>query len=109
MKKISLLLILLLGLIGIQVSGKWFQQKTMYSKALKQEKTYYVGLPQGYNAADTNQKYPVIVFLHGASVTATEMVNTLEPFLDSFFTKILFDKLFKVMTEKKSVLRLIKK
>ena len=78
MKKTTLLLILLLGLISIQVSGKWFQQKTIYSKALKQEKTYYVGLPQGYNAADATKKYPVIVFLHGASTTATEMVNTLE-------------------------------
>ena len=97
MKKTTLLLILLLGLISIQVSGKWFQQKILYSKALKQEKTYYVGLPQGYNAADTNQKYPVIVFLHGASTTATEMVNTLEPFLENFFTKLFFDKLFKVI------------
>lgn len=97
MKKTTLLLILLLSLISIQVSGKWFQQKTIYSKALKQEKTYYVGLPQGYNAADATKKYPVIVFLHGASVTATEIVNTLEPFLDNFFTKILFDKLFKVI------------
>jgi S-formylglutathione hydrolase FrmB len=78
MKKTTLLLILLLGLISIQVSGKWFQQKTIYSKALKQEKTYYVGLPQGYNAADASKKYPVIVFLHGASTTATEMVNTIE-------------------------------
>ncbi|MDP3431424.1 MAG: alpha/beta hydrolase-fold protein [Bacteroidota bacterium] len=97
MKKNTLLLILLLGLISIQVSGKWFQQKNIYSKALKQEKTYYVGLPQGYNAADASKKYPVIVFLHGASTTATEMVNTLEPFLENFFTKILFDKLFKVI------------
>ena len=97
MKKITILLILLLGLISIQVSGKWFQQKTIYSKALQQEKTYYIGLPQGYNASDINTKYPVIVFLHGASVTATEMVNSLEPFLDNFFTKILFDKLFKVI------------
>lgn len=78
MKKISILLILLLGLTSIQVSGKWFQQKTIYSKALKQEKTYFVSLPKGYNASDTTTKYPVIIFLHGASVTATEMVNTLE-------------------------------
>lgn len=78
MKKIFILLLLLLELISIQVSGKWFQPKTIYSKALQQEKTYYIGLPQGYNASDTNTKYPVIVFLHGASVTATEMVNSLE-------------------------------
>jgi len=78
MKKITLLLILLLALTSIKVSGKWFQQKTIYSKALKQGKTYYVGLPKGYNQSDTITKYPVIIFLHGASVTATEMVNSLE-------------------------------
>lgn len=73
MKKTAILLTFLLGFISIQVSGKWFEQKTIYSKALQQEKTYYVGLPTGYNASDTSTKYPVIIFLHGASVTATEM------------------------------------
>ena len=97
MKKTAILLILLLGLISIEVSAKWFQQKTIYSKALHKEKTYYVGLPKGYNEADTLTKYPVIVFLHGASVTATDMVNSMEPFLDNFIAKILFDKLFKVI------------
>lgn len=97
MKKKGVLLIFLLGLISIQVSGKWFQQKTFYSKALQQEKTYYVGLPKGYNELDTITKYPVILFLHGASITATDMVNSLEPFLDNFLTKPLFDKLFKVI------------
>jgi S-formylglutathione hydrolase FrmB len=96
MKKTSILLILLFGLISMQVSGKWFQQKTIYSKALQQEKTYYVGLPTGYNESDKNKKYPVIIFLHSASVSATEMVNTLEPFLDSFF-RPLFNNLFKVI------------
>ncbi|HEY3373189.1 MAG TPA: alpha/beta hydrolase-fold protein [Prolixibacteraceae bacterium] len=97
MKKTTILLILLLGLTSIQVSGKWFQQKNIYSKALLQEKTYYVGLPKGYNEADTVTKYPVIIFLHGASITATDMVNSLEPFLDNFITKLLFDRLFKVI------------
>lgn len=97
MKKMCVVLIFLLGLISVEVSGKWFQQKTIYSKALQQEKTYYVGLPKGYNESDTVTKYPVIIFLHGASVTATDMVNSLEPFLDNFLTKLLFDKLFKVI------------
>lgn len=97
MKKMCILLIFLLGLISIQVSGKWFQQKTIFSKALQQEKTYYVGLPKGYNEADTITKYPVIIFLHGASITATDMVNSLEPFLDNFLTKYLFTNLFKVI------------
>jgi|GEM_PF-1939344 len=97
MKKTSILLILLLGLISLQVSGKWFQQKTIYSKALQQEKTYYIGLPKGYNESDTNTKYPVIIFLHGASTTAAEMANTIEPFLDNFLTKSFFDNLFKVI------------
>lgn len=97
MKKTNMLLMLLLVLISSQVSGKWFQQKTIYSKALQQEKTYYVGLPTGYNESDKNTKYPVIIFLHGASVTATDIVNTIEPLLDNFFTKLIFDKLFKVI------------
>jgi S-formylglutathione hydrolase FrmB len=97
MKKISILIIFLLGMMNMQLSAKWFQQKTIYSKALKQEKTYYVGLPTGYNELDTITKYPVILFLHGASVTATELVNTIEPFLDNFLAKLIFDKLFKVI------------
>lgn len=97
MTKTAILLLLMLGLINIQVYGKWFQQKTIYSKALQQEKNYYVGLPNGYNEADTTTKYPVIIFLHGASVNATDMVNSLEPFLDNMFTKMLFERLFKVI------------
>lgn len=96
MGKITILLILM-GLMSMQVSGKWFQQKTIYSKSLQQEKTYYVGLPDGYNASDTVTRYPVIVFLHGASVTATDMVNSLEPYLDNFLGRLLFAKLFKVI------------
>jgi len=97
MKKIYLFLTVLLGLISVQVSGQYFQQKTLSSKALQQDKTYYVGLPTGYNETDTITKYPVMIFLHGASVTATDMVNSLEPFLSNFFTKLIFDKLFKVI------------
>jgi S-formylglutathione hydrolase FrmB len=97
MRKIAILIFLLAGLLNIEASAKWFQQKTIFSKALQKEKTYYVGLPTGYNEADTITKYPVIVFLHGASVTATDMVNSLEPFLNNFLTKLLFDKLFKVI------------
>lgn len=96
-KKISFLIILLLVVLAVDVSAKWFQQKTIYSNALQQEKTYFVGLPTSYNESDTTTKYPVIIFLHGASVTATEMVNSLEPFLDNFITNFFFDKLFKVI------------
>jgi S-formylglutathione hydrolase FrmB len=97
MKRILILLVLFSGLLSNSVSAKWFQQKTLYSKALQQEKTYYVGLPLGYDESDTITKYPVILFLHGASVTATDMVNSLEPFLDNFLTRLLFQNLFKVI------------
>ena len=97
MRKIAILIFLLLGLLNIEASAQWFQQKSISSKALDQEKTYYVGLPKGYNELDTITKYPVIIFLHGASITATEMVKSLEPFLDNFFGKLLFEKLFKVI------------
>jgi len=97
MRKLLILIFLLVGLLNIETSAQWFHQKSLLSKALNQEKTYYVGLPKGYNELDTITKYPVIVFLHGASITATEMVNSLEPFLENFFTKLLFDRLFKVI------------
>ena len=97
MKKTTLFLIFLSGLISTQVSGQWFHQKTIYSKALQQEKAYYVGLPVGYNKSDIITKYPVIIFLHGASVTATDVVNSLEQLLDNSLTKSLFDNLFKVI------------
>ena len=85
MKKYLFLTVFLIGLMNWQVSGKWFQQKSIYSKALQQEKTYFVGLPKGYDESDTNTKYPVIIFLHGASTTAAEMANTIEPFLSWIF------------------------
>ncbi|MFY9150786.1 MAG: alpha/beta hydrolase-fold protein [Prolixibacteraceae bacterium] len=92
-----LVLMLILCLPALPVSAKWFQKKTIFSQALQQEKTYYVGLPQGYDESDTLTKYPVIIFLHGASVTATDMVNSIEPLLDNFFTRMFFDRLFKVI------------
>lgn len=97
MKKATIILFFLFVFCGSDVFAKWFQQKSFYSQALQQDKTYFVGLPEGYNAADTATKYPVIVFLHGASVTAAEMVNTMEPYLNNFLGKLLFEKLFKVI------------
>jgi S-formylglutathione hydrolase FrmB len=96
-KQISFLVILLLFISGTEVYAKWFQQRTIFSQALQQEKIYYVGLPTGYDESDTITKYPVILFLHGASVNATDMVNTIEPFLDNVFTRLFFSKLFKVI------------
>lgn len=97
MKKATIVLLILFVFCGSDVFAKWFQQKSFYSQALQQDKTYFIGLPEGYNAADTATKYPVIVFLHGASVTAAEMVNTMEPYLNNFLGKLLFEKLFKVI------------
>lgn len=97
MKKATIVLFVLFVFCGSDVFAKWFQQKSFYSRALQQDKTYFIGLPEGYNAADTATKYPVIVFLHGASVTAAEMVNTMEPDLNNFLGKLLFEKLFKVI------------
>ncbi len=97
MRKISILLLLMVGLINLEASAKWFQQKTIFSKALQQDKTYYVGLPTGYNESDTLTRYKVIIFLHGASVTATDIVNSIEPILDNPFSRLFFDKLFKVI------------
>lgn len=97
MRKIVFLVILLLGIFSSQVSAKWFQKKTIFSKAIQQEKTYFVGLPDGYNESDLNKKYPVVIFLHGASVNAEDIVNTLEPNLDNFLGRFLMPNLFKVI------------
>lgn len=97
MSRVILILLLIISLAVHEANAKWFQQKTIYSKALGQEKTYYVGLPNGYDKDDPTKQYPVIIFLHGASVNATEMVNTIEPLLDNFFTRLFFANLFKVI------------
>ena len=97
MGKSIFLMLLMLGLFQIQASAKWFQKKTLYSNALQQEKNYFVGYPDGYNESDTTKKYPVIIFLHGASVTAEDIVNTLEPTLDNIFGRFVFPNLFKVI------------
>lgn len=97
MRKSIILLLLVLGLFTLPVSAKWFQKKTIFSKALQQEKTYFVGLPDGYNELDLSKKYPVIIFLHGASAIAEDIVNILEPNLDNFFCRLLVPNLFKVI------------
>lgn len=46
-----------------QASSSTIEYKTLYSKALKQEKRCAVYLPAGY--ATSNARYPVLYFLHG--------------------------------------------
>ena len=97
MKKILVILLLLPLLFIKEASGKWLTQKKLYSKALQQEKTWFIGLPDGYNPSDKTRKYPVIIFLHGASVTASEIANSFDPFFDNLVTRLLFPNLFKVI------------
>lgn len=74
-----------------------FVKKTFYSSALKQDKTYFVSYPDGYDQSDSTKKFPVIIFLHGASVNAQNIVDQFEPLLSNPFTKTIFQKMFNVI------------
>ena len=97
MNKATVFIIVLL-LISLHVqSAGIFVKNTFYSQSLDQEKPYFVSLPDGYKEADTVTKYPVIVFLHGASVDAQDMVDLIEPVLSNPLSRILFQNIFKVI------------
>lgn len=81
--------------ISISVNAERFVRKTFLSNALGTEKIYYVSYPDGYDASDTTTKYPVIIFLHGASVNAEQMVMPLELVLP--YSQTLYKNLFKVI------------
>ncbi len=83
--------------VSINVNAERFVRKTFISNALGKEKIYYVSYPDGYDASDTTKKYPVIIFLHGASVNAEKMVKALELVLLLPSSQTLYKNLFKVI------------
>jgi pimeloyl-ACP methyl ester carboxylesterase len=74
-----------------------FVEKSFFSQALNKDKTYFVSCPDGYNTSDTTKKYPVIIFLHGASVNAQDIVEQFDSIVSLPFAKILFPNFFKVI------------
>jgi S-formylglutathione hydrolase FrmB len=72
-----------------------FVAKKFFSESLKQEKTYYISYPTGYNESDTTIKYPVVLFLHGASVDAQYIATQFESY--SFLFKLVCPNLFSVI------------
>ncbi|HPR33394.1 MAG TPA: alpha/beta hydrolase-fold protein, partial [Prolixibacteraceae bacterium] len=91
-----LLFVLLLLPVFLMGEGR-FKKKEFFSAALNETKTYFISYPDGYAALDTAKKYPVIIFLHSASVNAESAVNQLEPWLDNPFTQLMFRNLYKVL------------
>jgi S-formylglutathione hydrolase FrmB len=57
--------------------------KTFYSNSLEKNRNVQIYLPQGYNQSDSTIRYPVIYFLHGATLNQTsygemfDLLNTL--------------------------------
>ncbi|MBN1926789.1 MAG: hypothetical protein JW798_13235, partial [Prolixibacteraceae bacterium] len=74
-----------------------FSEKQFFSAALNENKTYYISLPDGYDESDSAKKFPVVVFLHGASVNAGLAVQQIEPFLSNPLTSVIFKNLYKVI------------
>ncbi len=85
----------LILLSSMTLSAQRFVKKTFHSNALGVDKTYYISLPDGYDEADTTKKFPVIIFLHGASVNADQMVMPLELVLP--YSQSIYKNLFKVI------------
>lgn len=77
MKKIAISLTLLF-IVTQSVIASVFTEKKFFSNALNREETYYISFPTGYNEADTTTKYPVIIFLHGATVDAKFMKDKID-------------------------------
>jgi S-formylglutathione hydrolase FrmB len=74
-----------------------FTKKQFFSSSLNREATYFVSLPDGYSETDTTKKFPVMVFLHGATATAQDVVDQFEVVLANPFTRALFQKVFNVI------------
>jgi S-formylglutathione hydrolase FrmB len=89
----NLLLILAMGMHG----ANRFVEKAFFSQAMEKDMTYYVSYPDGYDEDDATKKFPVIIFLHGASVNAATAVQQIEPFITNPFTQSIFKNLFKVI------------
>jgi S-formylglutathione hydrolase FrmB len=97
MIKAKLLLILLFfSLLKISVAGS-FEKKQFFSPALNRNETYFVSLPTGYNEADTTKKFPVIIFLHGASIDAEEAATQLQNFLNNPLTSTFLQNIYKAI------------
>jgi S-formylglutathione hydrolase FrmB len=97
MKKVFLLITIGLILSFNLSALNRFIEKSFFSSALNQDKTYFVSYPDGYNQADTTQKYPVILFLHGASVDGQFTANQIDSVMSNPLAKFLFPNFYKII------------
>jgi S-formylglutathione hydrolase FrmB len=96
MRKSIVSVLLFLSIFQLSIAAE-FEKKQFFSTSLNREQTYFVSLPDGYDQNDATKKFPVIIFLHGASVDAQDIVNLFEPLLSNPFSRLLFQKMFKVI------------
>ncbi|HPS11846.1 MAG TPA: alpha/beta hydrolase-fold protein [Prolixibacteraceae bacterium] len=95
-KRILIIAVFLVVSISLTAASR-FSPKNFFSQALNQDKTYFVSLPDGYNESDASKKYPVILFLHGATVNAQDIVNKFDSIIGNPLAKILIPNFFKVI------------
>jgi S-formylglutathione hydrolase FrmB len=88
--------IALFATINLSAANR-FVEKNFFSSALNQNKTYYVSYPDGYVQSDTTKKFPIIFFLHGASVNARDVVVQFDSIVSNPFMKFIFPNFYKVI------------
>lgn len=93
-----LLLILLPAPTGAQLHLGTVQDLTFYSTALERETTCRVYLPPGYDHDDSDTRYPVIITLHGATVSY-EVYNFMLPIIDLLWLNKTIDPFILVMPD----------
>ncbi len=99
MKRVKFIIVIavLLGMVLTAAGENRFVEKSFFSEAMEKDMTYYVSYPEGYDEGDVTKKFPVVIFLHGASVNAGTAVQQIEPFITNPFTQLIFENLFKVI------------
>jgi len=97
MKKRLLFFVCILFISSSSFALNRFVEKSFFSQALNQDKTYFVSYPDGYNQSDTTKKFPVILFLHGASVDGRFTTNQIDSVMSNPLAKIFFPNFYKVI------------
>lgn len=96
MKTKILFVILLVIIVKFSVAGV-FVKKQFFSEALNRDETYFISYPTGYSQADTSKKFPVVIFLHSASVDAQETVDQFETVLSNPLSSLIIQNIYKVI------------
>jgi S-formylglutathione hydrolase FrmB len=97
MKNITILFGTLILLSALNLQAGVMIKKSFFSQALNQEKSYFISYPTGYLESDTATKFPVIIFLHGASTDAQTIANQLDVLLENVFTQAMYQNIYKTI------------